>query len=177
MSRLRPSFQSQRSTRQRGIALFIALVLLVVVTLIGLASVRSGVMEAQMATSEEMRIASLQTAQSAVDAVLDNEGNTEVFGGVGRTVCTANWPTACTVKDIALPPALLTSLLGSGDVIRSKVEREAPLYSPPPRGMGYSIVRTQAARFKVDAQHDGSANNHGWAEIVQGTLVLIIKAV
>lgn len=163
-------------SRQRGIALFIALVLLVVVTIIGLASVRTGVMETQMATSEEMRIASLQTAQSAVDAVLDNEANTQVFGAVGRSVCTADWPTACTLNTITLPTKL-TSVLGTGDVVRAKVEREAPLFSPPPRGLGYSIVRTQAARFKVDSQHDGSANNHGWAEIVQGTLVLIVKVI
>lgn len=161
--------------REQGMALFIALMLLLVTTIVGLASVRSGLLETQMAVNEELRANTFEITQSTVDAVVGVPANTQVFGGVGRTVCTTNWtpPTGCEpLTNLTLPPILLTTL-HTGNTLSAQVVRLAPLLGPAPRGLGYSVDKFKAANFRITASHDGSASAFGNARIVQGSLVLV----
>ncbi len=162
--------------RQSGLALFIALALLLIITIVGLASVKSGLMEAQMAVNEEMRANTFETTQSTVDALVSNPANTQVFGAVGRRVCTANWtpPAGCEPTFITLP-SILTGALMTGNTLSANVERMAPLLAPPPRGLGggYSIEKYKVANFRITGNHEGTASGFGNARIVQGSLVLV----
>lgn len=55
--------------RQRGIALVMALMFLVIITLIALGSMRDATLELKMAGNEQLRVEAVQAAQTALDQV------------------------------------------------------------------------------------------------------------
>lgn len=72
-------------SRQDGVALMMALVFLIVITLIALSSMRGSTLELKMAGNEQMRVQAVQSAQTAIDKVSNIE-NFPVFK-VGYTIC------------------------------------------------------------------------------------------
>ena len=160
--------------RQSGIALVVALVLLVIITIIGLAGVRGGLMEARMATNEELRAFTFENVQSTIDALLNNPTNTQVVGGPGRMVCTPNWPGGtpdpCTVRNATLPSAVSNNF-PAGATVMANVVRLAPLLSPMPPDTGMGLSGFRAARFRVTAIHNAGTSIYGNTQIVQGTIV------
>lgn len=71
--------------KQRGAALFTALVFLIILTLISITAMRSSTMELRMANNEQEHRLSLQSTQSANDAVLDS--NSISISGTGDIYC------------------------------------------------------------------------------------------
>ncbi|MGD9257566.1 MAG: PilX N-terminal domain-containing pilus assembly protein, partial [Gammaproteobacteria bacterium] len=57
---------------QRGAVLFTALMFLIVVTLVALASIRSGVLELRMSLNDELSVSAFQQAQALADWVAAN---------------------------------------------------------------------------------------------------------
>ena len=64
-----PTVQTNR-TRQRGSALIVAFVFLIVLTLLGLSSMNTARMEVRMANNTQFADQAYQAAESAIDAVL-----------------------------------------------------------------------------------------------------------
>lgn len=167
----RLSFDHKRVAPQEiGSVLLIALIFLLILTLGATSSMRTSNMELHMAGNEEVRVGTLEMAQSIVDEVVTNRDNIIVSGGIGYVNCTTN-VSGCSLNTVTVNPALLpTAKAGNATVI---VERLAPALTPAPRGINSSADAFFAARFEVDASYDGVADNEGRAGIVQGVLVLV----
>lgn len=71
--------------RQNGVALMMALVFLIVITLIALGSMRGSTMQLKMAGNEQMRVQAVQSAQTAIDQVTSIDSFPVVK--VGYTIC------------------------------------------------------------------------------------------
>jgi type IV pilus assembly protein PilX len=80
--------------RQRGVALVIALILLVVVTLVGFAAIRGTIMQQKMASNLYDRQLAFQSAEAAMRAaaasIASNPGNIARNCQAGGVVCPAN---------------------------------------------------------------------------------------
>ena len=85
--RLSPRFKSQR-----GVALAVALILLVVLTLLALSGVRLSTMELRMSLNDELRVTAYEQAQSLVDVTIRQFSNTPVLSP-GTVICARD----CTV--------------------------------------------------------------------------------
>lgn len=81
-------------SRQRGIALVVALVLLVIITLVGLAAVRGTIMQQHMAANHFDRQVAFQSAEAAMRAatarVVANPGDVARNCQAGGVVCQGN---------------------------------------------------------------------------------------
>jgi hypothetical protein len=166
--------------RQRGVALAIGLLLLLVLTVIGIGAMRSSVLEYQMARNEESRISSFQRAQSLIDAAIDDTDNLVVSGSVGDVICLA--------KDVGVNNCTSTNgtVQLSGNLIaapydtRSSVfiKRFGPLPDglvPAPRGLGFS-VDFKAAQFEVGSTYDATGVKQGRSSLAQGVMIIISAA-
>lgn len=162
--------------RQSGAALAVSLVLLVVITLLGIAAMRSSALELTMAGNQQLRMEAVERAQSIVDAVHNNGSAFVVSDSSGYTNCTNNVPLnadgtdPCHERSLVLPTSMFTTT-----VDMAKVIREDPPVIAPPRGLGTSIVAFDAAPFSIEASYDERANGAGRAEVVQGSIVLVPK--
>ena len=85
---------SSHRTSQRGVALVVALILLIVITLVGLAAIRGTVMQQKMASNLFDRQISFQSAEAAMRAaatlVATNPGLVARNCSAGGVVCQAN---------------------------------------------------------------------------------------
>lgn len=161
---------AQAGVQEQGSVLLIALIFLLILTLGATSSMRTSNMELQMAGNEEVRVGTLEMAQSIVDEVVMNRNNIVVSGGIGYVNCTSN-VSGCTSNTVTIDPSLLSpAKAGNARVV---VERLAPALTPAPRGINSSADAFFAARFEVDATYDGIDDNEGKAGVVQGVLVLV----
>lgn len=158
---------------QRGAALIVALLLLIVITVLSITAMRTSTMQLRMAVNHQERTQAVQTAQAAIDAALGNLANFPVAGGAGYALCTANWDLpgpACNQTTVTLPA--VTPFTDSTVVNKVKITRPAPDLAPPPRGVGFSADKFGAAAFDIDSQ---ATVRTGQSEMVQGYLVLVPK--
>lgn len=160
--------------RQTGAALFMALIFLIIITMLSLASMRSSVMELRMAGNAEARAFAAQRAQAIVDATVANVDNTPVIGGVGETTCMAG-ATGCNRTSLSLSDPTTFQDELDADYIDVVVTRLSPLEKPSPRATGYSGASYSVATFEVSGSYDGSADGFGSARIVEGVMVLVAK--
>ena len=87
------SFVNHRA--QRGVALIVALILLVVATLIGLAASRGTMLQERMSSNSYDRSLAFQRSEAALraaEAVITAEGNIVALGGVDCTPVAVNCP-------------------------------------------------------------------------------------
>lgn len=164
-----------RSARQGGVALVVALVLLVITTLIALSASRFTVLEVRQSSNFETVIEAQQSAQSVVDAVVSTLEINVVAGAVGDVNCTnTTGLSGCTTKTIVLPGNLYSAQIASGQVW-GKTQRLAPLLRNirGSRGTGSSIVDFKAASFNVSSNYDRTADRLSRAGVDQGYLVPI----
>jgi len=125
---------------QRGVALAVALVLLLVLTIIGVASMNTTTLEGKMATNLQENNQAFQAAESIVAESMEK----------GEMVAVNETKTA--QKTYADAQANLISAFQR--------------FSTPKRGSGYSAIKFQAAIF--DMQSIGMAGNRARTEIHQG---------
>ena len=159
--------------RERGAALFMALMFLIIITMLSLSAMRSSVMELRMATNSESEINATQRAQAVIDATVADPNNTPVVGGIGETTCMVGSSNSCTRKTIVLKDADKFQPDVEAGYISVEVTRVAPLLKPAPRVQGYSLPGYSVATFEVDGKYDAAKDGEGNAEIVEGLLVLI----
>lgn len=173
---------------ERGAALATALIFLVIITLLGLAAMRVGQINLRLALNEESRVTALESAQSLLDSVLNN--NTTAFtiqsGSdyvqscfLGSSVTAAMLPIA---QATFCPSAKIVSSLPPDDAELKKYGYVS-IYREQIGGSDFAPVaalrkgdsgeRFRLARFTVTAGYDHTAENMSVAEVVQGTYIKI----
>ena len=168
---------------QRGAAMLTALIMLIAVTLLSLASLGTSLMELRMSGNEEQSMQAFQIAQSAVDVVIDQDEkstaaatkNFAVVGSLGYTKCTpgAKPPLSCQEKSLDLQNTGIFQL-GGTDIAEVGIERISDSGCPPrSKKLATSCSKQNAAVFKVDAVVDRVAWGRGRAGVSQGYLKLI----
>ncbi len=159
---------------QRGVALAVALVILVGVTVVSLSMLATSMLELVMAGSEEARTTAFQKAEAGIDAVAADINNFQVTGNVGHTNCTGGfsykYDETCDVTSLTLP----SGYDATGSEV--SVRRESPLEQCPPRGMSTSCESYSVATFSMDSRFDATQTRGGRVELVQGYLLLVPKS-
>lgn len=173
-----------RPSSQRGVALAVALVLLVVIALLGLAAVRYSQTALRLAGNQESRLTAVQSAQSLVSLTLEG----------GTTYLPANEdPTWLACFPLTLP-ALATGLscpsTRSAQIVSSAANdgdgagfgyviarRELPLFTETGtvRQAENSARAYDFVRYSIIAGYDRQASGQGAAEIREGRLVPHVK--
>lgn len=151
---------SSSIARNRGVALFISLVLLLVLTIIGVSSVQTTTLETRMARNEHDRLIAFQAAESALrdaEAFLNTVVTTAVFtdGGAGGL-----W----TVADLGDPDRWEdASVWNAGTSVEAPTVLEDPggdaISAEPPRYIiehVASVVRENNA-YQIDDPYGASA--------------------
>lgn len=164
--------------RQHGMALLIALIMLVVMTLFALSAVRFSSLEIKMSSNDEMIVEAFEKAVSITDATIANPSNTPVTGADGYTVCTANLVSkpgsGCNVFDLALPDGFEAAALAKGQITVKSILKDAD--KPPPAAIGSSLKLVGAASFQVEGGYDRTADGLGRDQINEGALILYPKS-
>ena len=157
--------------RQHGAILVISLVILIAISWLSVASMRSSNIGLRMAQNEESRIAAEQGAQALADAIVSDPQTTPVVGGSGFTICTPG-EAACNRYDLPVANSVLAYDISAGD-LTARVQRMGPLFRPPPRVIESSIDKFSTASFEVIATYDRADESLGRQQIVEGVLVLV----
>ena len=151
---------SSRSA-QKGATLFLTLIMLVVITIISLATLGTSLMELRMSNNTEASMSSQQAILSAVDNVIFNATtNFVVAGEVGHTNCTSGL--SCTENSIVLPAPFDSNL-------EVMIKRESETMCPP--RLQYhptSCTNSKAASFNVYSKFDRSSLGQGRSDLNQG---------
>ena len=150
-----------------------ALVFLVAISLLTVASMRSSSIGMRMAQNEEARITAEQGAQSLADAIVSDAGSTPVGNDVGFTVCTSG-ETGCDVSTLVPDDTTVAAAVSAG-YVSARVERLEPLFRSPYRtGSGASgLGDFEMATFEVTATYDRSAAGLGRQRVSEGVMVLV----
>lgn len=162
---------------QNGAALVVALLVLIIVTLIGLAGMRTGVLELHMSLNDEQRMRFSQTLQGSLEWV--SSGNWDATkkllsskiklkGLPGEiTQCSSNY-SGC--PDSTWPGSATPPFSSNETIV---VRRLYPSYAPPPRMRGYEYsVGIPAAFYQIEATYNAKNNDSGYARAVQGMMLL-----
>lgn len=158
---------------QRGAALFTALIMLIALTLVALASLGTSLLELRMSGNEEMAMSALQSAQAGVDVVVNDAIADEpkiviARGGKGTTACFG--VTGCTYTIASnLVPAPVNSSYSK--ITITQTDDRGP--APRSRRFATSARLFSAAYFEVESVFDKSALGQGKAGTVEGFLQLL----
>lgn len=166
-----PRLPRSQPRSQRGVALAIALILLVVLTLLALSGVRLSTMELRMSLNDELRVSAYQQAQSLVDVSIRQFANTPVLSP--DTVTCARATTGCTGSDIGrvvLPTSYGADL--SANQVNVVIRGIQPLQAEPPVGTGFSIAVFDASYLQVTGEYDKNSLGLGKATINEGIAVV-----
>ncbi len=158
-------------SRQKGAALFVSLMLLLVITLLSVSALRSSRLELRMAGNQESRLASFMSAQALVDAIVATPENVPVIGNPGFRICTIS-EAGCNRNTISFDNGLFASDLSAGS-LGAVVTRGQEV--PIPRSLSTSVEKFGGVQYTVTASFDRSAENLGRTQVVEGLLVLVPK--
>lgn len=169
---------------QRGVALATALVFLVILTLLGIFSMRASTIELRLARNEQARIEAQETAQAIVDAVLANPANLPANSNTRYFLCfesaNAGTQTACPLEQTGLGLAPLTDgsatetqrqIFDSG--VYAEARRLPPADAPLPAQTLNSADKLTGVAFGVRGQYARGEEGLGAADIEQGILLLV----
>lgn len=161
MNFVRLSNLSASSHRQRGVALVVALLLLIVITLVGLAAVRGTIMQQRMAANQFDRQIAFQSAEAAMRAaqalVASNPGDIARNCQAGGVYCQGN-----PFDDPNLDQSKIISVAsgtGAGQFTKSSLATSQPQYVIENMGNWYDP--------STSTGYGQSANAHNYG--AQGT--------
>lgn len=160
-------------SRQRGAVLVITMLFLVAISVLAVSSMQSSNIGLYMAQNEESRIAAAQGAQALADAIVSNPASTPVVGSSGFAICTPG-EANCDRSDLPITNAKLATAVANG-YVTARVERDGPLFRPPPRSVESSIDKFNSASFEVTTTYDRTDEQLGRQQITEGVLVLVPK--
>lgn len=159
--------------RERGGALIVSLIFLVILALFGLSSMSTSRLELRMANNDEARTASYQAAQALVDAIVASQAMTPVMSP-GFTVCTPGIA-PCDEPILAMPAGDLEPEVADGKLTAVAVMDE-PTAGLPPRWLdGFSVIEWGATGYDVSVTYDRADEGRGQATVNQGILILTKK--
>ena len=165
------TFPLAQRKKQDGVILVVALLFLVTITLLTVASMRSSNIGLQMVQNEESQVTAAQGAQALADAIVSDPGTTPVIGVSGYTFCTSA-ASGCDQTDLSVDNELLSAAIASND-LAARVERMGASFRPPPRIVESSIDKFSSASFEVTTTYDRSDELLGRQQITEGVLVLV----
>ncbi len=157
--------------RQRGVVLFISLIMLVVIGMLTMSLMGMSRIEMRMANNEESRISSLQMAQAMNDIIISKPNMTPVIGGAGYKLCLGSVAN-CNMTMPGMPDNDVTDAVTEGYLTATAI-RQSPEFRPPPRGTGFSASKFTATSFRLQSTYDRTAEGQGQAAIEEGVIVLI----
>ncbi len=158
---------------QGGAVLVVTMLFLIAISVLAVTSMQSGNIGLYMAQNEESRIAAAQGAQALADAIVANPAATPVTGSSGFTICTPG-EANCDRSDLPINNAILAKAIAQGH-ITARVQRDGPLFRPPPRSVESSIDKFNSASFEVITTYDRTDEQLGRQQITEGVLVLVPK--
>ncbi|NNF52108.1 MAG: hypothetical protein HKN59_06690 [Gammaproteobacteria bacterium] len=156
-------------SKQKGAALFVSLMLLLVITLISVSALRTSHLELKMAGNQESSLSSFMSAQALADAIVATPANVPVIGNPGFTICTAK-EAGCNRNTISFANGLFASDLSKGS-LGAVVTRGEEI--PIPRSLSTSVEKFGGVQYTIQASFDRSVDNLGRTQVVEGMLVLI----
>lgn len=177
---------ARRPSDQHGAALAVSLVMLVILTLLGIAAMRSSRLSLRLSQNAESRITALENAQATADNISSNPTvNFPVASGLPYVNCFAN-PTSDVANHIpsastaagSWQSCLTTTLTLVDPSFRyAQVIRESPEFvsAAALRGLAGSGRAYDYARFSVIAGFDNSDSGMGAAEVAVGKMVQHVK--
>ncbi len=160
------------TTRQRGISLFVAMIMLAGVTMMSLAAARMTMLEITMAGNEQDRVAAFERAEAGLHALYENRAGVVDFNsGVGHIDCTGNVALGadCDEQTITLPSGDFHPTKNYG---WSKRVGAAKLLCPPAY-LEISCTDAKAAYFEFRSRYDDRAAGGAMVEVTQGLLSIL----
>lgn len=142
---------SLQHTQQKGMAMIVVLIFLLVLTLLGVSSMTTTSLEERMATNSQIKTATFQAAETAITETL---ANTDNFYNVAASV-TKSQTNNYTAGKFSASAVLALSLNGASDpIVRDEGSGFVGLLyditaTSSESGTGANTVNTQGAEFIV----------------------------
>jgi type IV pilus assembly protein PilX len=158
--------------RQSGVVLFVALILLVILSLIGVTAARMQTVEERMARNEDNHQLAAQAAEAALRSAeggllsgiytnfaANTNGLYELTASNGSVVSTMNWGSAAAVLAYAGPP--LASIPTGAQAPKFVIESLPPVAMPGEsiNQVQYATPTTPVAVYRVTAAGTGADNS------------------
>jgi hypothetical protein len=148
---------------QKGLAMIVALLVLIALTLIVLSGSRNTTMQLRMASNMQSRVEALETSQAGLDYGFYLGQTT--LRTTDNLICTQYHPDAnCTSRIIDLPAPLDDSAAGPSNLL---IEKTGGGYEE-----GTSISLGKKNYFRVESTFDNTANGQGRTKLVSGIKIL-----
>jgi len=144
---------------QRGVALLIAMIILIGITLISLAGIQSSTMGLRMAANQEADTRTFQTAMAAIDFILSDESNLPATSDLLEEIA------------ITLPSGTVFTVT-SPDYITATALRVEECGLPPRARTGTSITAFSSFRYEAAADVDLLNSGGGRSTMAQGYTLL-----
>ncbi len=159
---------STMAKQQQGVALFTALVFLIVITLLSLTAMRATTLELKMATNEQSFARALESAQSAIDSLflLDNFN----VNAAGFVTC-YNRPNdaSCNINN-----TLATTNTFGPDTNKLRIV-QGDVSTFACRVCETSSISFDGVTYRIESAYDNTAAGGARADIAQGFMRLIAK--
>lgn len=167
-----PSHSLNSRSRQSGVVLFVALILLLILSLIGVTAARMQTVEERMARNEDNHQLAAQAAEAALRSAeggllsgiytnfaANNNGLYELTASNGSVVSTMNWSSPTAVLPYAGPP--LASVPTGAQAPKFVIESLPPVAMPGDsiNQVQYSAPTTPVAVYRVTATGQGADNS------------------
>jgi hypothetical protein len=160
--------------KQRGVALVVSLILLLVVTVAALSAVRYSSLELFIARNDEYRLSSYQAVQSLVEATI--AGGIPATGNDGVVSCSSTSITASSLGDcsgattVTLPTTIAPSAdLSGGDAAPIKVVvRQVAHDQPTGRRIAGNGNKVRGGRWVVTGSYNHNDTGAGSTLVNQG---------
>lgn len=168
-----PGSFGSKPRRQRGLALAVAMVFLLVMTLIGLVAMQSSTVQSILARNTQFEIEATQKAQAIIDAILANDNNFSLELRPGERNC---YPDNVPGNGIACDDSFLKTTLENLIIptgTYAEVRRLRPAQVPPPAPAVTSMDKFTSAAFAVRGKYNRAEIGLGAADIEQGIIKIV----
>jgi len=149
--------------KQSGVTLVITLILMVLITVIGIASLRTTSLEEKMAANMQQSTRAFESAESGIRKAVSDVNNFSVYNDTNNPVVPDDSP-------FTFPENASTAAEETG---KADVRVGFKGWSVPKRASGYSVVHYKTANFEIEAT--GSAAGNAKATVAQGLGQIVNK--
>jgi hypothetical protein len=163
--------------KQEGAVLIISMVILLLLGIIASITAQTNALQLQMAGNDEAKSDAVQRALGIVDAIMGDENNTPIVGGIGYKICAVSGASDedCDAQMIDIAEELADIQLPNTSAT-FHATRVGPLETTIPvmsENMANSASQYRAVRYEIVSEFDGTEVKLGRARVAQGVLVKI----
>ena len=153
--------QITEHNKQTGLAMIVAMLVLIALTLIVLSGSRNTTMQLRMASNMQSRVEALETSQAGLDYAVIYSSTDLTVKKPGNKICTLYHPDCTTAERVIdMPPPLDDSTTGPSNLLIVQEGRD----DIP----GSTIGTFEFTNFKVTSTFENTANGQGRAKLVSG---------